>query len=145
MSLHPSILKLSYRQCAGLILTFNRQLADNPDDTQPLTAFWNTFQLSDDDSHSPPDSPLDSIPNLKSTQYTSPKVLQRRRAPSEATALIRSKNTLAHFHPALNLPDFLNTFGPLIFPLYRLALLRKRILLLGDAPVEMACNFGKHL
>lgn len=46
-------------------------------------------------------------------------------------------------HPALSLPIFLDTFGPLIFPLYKAALLRKRILLVGQAPVELACNFGR--
>ena len=38
---------------------------------------------------------------------------------------------------------FLDTFGPLIFPLYKTALLRKRILLVAQAPVELACNFGQ--
>ena len=46
-------------------------------------------------------------------------------------------------HPALSLPLFLDTFGPLIFPLFKAALLRKRILLVGQAPVELACNFGQ--
>lgn len=64
---------------------------------------------------------------------------------SEGTTLLSSKNVLAPYHPALKLPDLLSSFGPLIFPLYRAALLRKRILLLGDAPVETACNFGEIL
>ena len=46
-------------------------------------------------------------------------------------------------HPALAMHDFLDTFGPLIFPLYRAALLRKRILLLGHPPVQQLCNFGE--
>ena len=33
-------------------------------------------------------------------------------------------------------------FGPLIFPLYKAALLRKRILLVTQAPVEIACKYG---
>ena len=35
----------------------------------------------------------------------------------------------------------LDTFGPLIFPLYRASLLRKRILLMGSPPVQRNCNF----
>lgn len=49
---------------------------------------------------------------------------------------------LPSHHPALSLPAFLDAFGPLIFPLYKAALLRKRILLVAQAPVEQTCNFG---
>ena len=45
-------------------------------------------------------------------------------------------------HPALSLPTLLRQFGPLIFPLYRAALLRKRILLVGEPPVQQSCNYG---
>jgi hypothetical protein len=68
--------------------------------------------------------------------------MQRSRAVSDATALLTLKHVLAAYHPALSLPDLVDTFGPLIFPLYRAALLRKRILLVGDPPVELSCNFG---
>jgi hypothetical protein len=49
---------------------------------------------------------------------------------------------LSGHHPALSLPSLLNTFGPLVYPLYKAALLRKRILIMNQAPVELACNFG---
>jgi hypothetical protein len=39
--------------------------------------------------------------------------------------------------------ESLKLFGPLIFPLYRAALLRKRILIVTDTPVEFACNLGE--
>lgn len=45
-------------------------------------------------------------------------------------------------HPGLSMPTFLSTFGPLVFPLHRAAILRKRILLLGSTPVQPACNYG---
>ena len=48
---------------------------------------------------------------------------------------------LSSHHPALALPTSIFTFGPLLFPLYKAALLRKRILLMHQAPVELACNF----
>ncbi|KAJ6080755.1 hypothetical protein N7499_005629 [Penicillium canescens] len=48
---------------------------------------------------------------------------------------------LTPFHPASSLPGLMDCFGPLIFPLYRAALLRKRILFMGEAPVHTACNY----
>ena len=44
-------------------------------------------------------------------------------------------------HPALQLSYMAHLFGPLIFPLYRAALCRKRILIVTHAPVHMACDF----
>jgi hypothetical protein len=52
-------------------------------------------------------------------------------------------HTLSPDHPALSLINYLDLFGPLAFPIYRAALLRERILILGQAPVEQACKFGK--
>ena len=49
---------------------------------------------------------------------------------------------LSPHHPALSLPRLLDTFGPLVYPLYKAALLRKRILMVTQAPVELSCNFG---
>ena len=49
---------------------------------------------------------------------------------------------LSPSHPALSLPTLIDTFGPLIYPLYKAALLRKRTLIVHEAPVEQACNFG---
>ncbi|KAI7161122.1 hypothetical protein KC349_g2974 [Hortaea werneckii] len=43
-------------------------------------------------------------------------------------------------HPALYMPALLDCFGPLIFPLCRASLLRKRILMLGSPPVQRNCS-----
>ncbi|KAK5111456.1 hypothetical protein LTR62_004908 [Meristemomyces frigidus] len=43
-------------------------------------------------------------------------------------------------HPGLRVNALLDTFGPLIFPLHRAALLRQRILMLGAPPVQHSCN-----
>ena len=75
-------------------------------------------------------------------QLTPQGEFRRGRALSDATAVTSPNHALAPFHPALSSPELIDEFGPLIFPLYRAALLRKRILLMGDAPIEMACNFG---
>ncbi|OAX85077.1 hypothetical protein ACJ72_00549 [Emergomyces africanus] len=114
-----------------------RSLADDPDNTEPLSAYWETYQVSED-AISLPDSPLGSIASLKTPVRD---VYARHRALSDATALISSKQSLAPYHPAHSLPEFLDAFGPLVFQLYRVALLRKRILLVGEAPVEESCNF----
>jgi hypothetical protein len=54
-------------------------------------------------------------------------------------------HTLASHHPAASLLELLDLFGPLLFPLYRAALLRKRILLVTEAPVEFADNIVYNL
>ncbi|WEW54796.1 hypothetical protein PRK78_000221 [Emydomyces testavorans] len=118
-----------------------QKLAENYSDTQPLAEYWETFQLPNYENESPPDSPVASIAGLKAKQPMRPDDFYRGRALSDATALLTSKQVLAPFHPALCLPDFKDSFGPLMFPLYRAALLRNRILFIGDAPVELSCNF----
>ncbi|KAG6039305.1 hypothetical protein E4U41_003003 [Claviceps citrina] len=52
-----------------------------------------------------------------------------------------SEPTLSPFHPAWSLVDLLDTFGPLIYPVQRAALLRKRILISCHAPVHQVCDF----
>ncbi|KAM5487714.1 hypothetical protein McanCB56680_000643 [Microsporum canis] len=126
----------SWKHAAGL-KDLAVQLAADPDNTQPLTEYWEKYQLRESEVNSPPDSPLDSMSHAKPAPAPAKR---RQRALSDATALI-SNHILPSYHPALTLPDFLDSFGPLIFPLYRAALLRKRIVFLGDAPVETSCNF----
>jgi hypothetical protein len=65
----------------------------------------------------------------------------RSRSLSEPGTALVPGQTLSQSHPALSLGEFMNTLGPLIFPIYRAALARKRILLVTHAPVEPACNF----
>ena len=66
----------------------------------------------------------------------------RNRGMSDAPAKLGFTQSLSEAHPAKSLPTFLKAFGPLVFPLYRAALLRKRILLVGEAPVHINCNYG---
>ncbi|KAK0748826.1 hypothetical protein B0T21DRAFT_407305 [Apiosordaria backusii] len=65
----------------------------------------------------------------------------RNRSASDGTALIPPGHRLSPYHPAWSLTSLLDTFGPLIFPIHRAALLRKRILISCHAPVHEACNF----
>lgn len=64
---------------------------------------------------------------------------------STATNYIHSTHHLTPDHPASSLLDSVQLFGPLIFPLFKAALLRKRILILTEAPVEFSCNLGMRI
>ncbi|KAI9877014.1 MAG: hypothetical protein M1830_005034 [Pleopsidium flavum] len=118
-------------------------LAEDTARTQPLEDFWEAHRISDNDASIRPESPVGSPSSLQlrpiRKQLTNGNV--RNRNISDATALESPSPTLSPFHPALSLPNFLETFGPLVFPLYKAALLRKRILLIGQAPVELTCNY----
>ncbi|KAH6681988.1 hypothetical protein B0J14DRAFT_228237 [Halenospora varia] len=65
----------------------------------------------------------------------------RNRSASDGAALLPPGQHLSAYHPAWSLPSLLETFGPLIFPIHRAALLRKRILITAHAPVQETCNF----
>ena len=56
--------------------------------------------------------------------------------------MLPPEHNLSLHHPAWSLPHLLEAFGPLIFPIHRACLLRKRILITAHAPVEETCNFG---
>ncbi|KAM0091745.1 hypothetical protein ACP6JD_004877 [Aspergillus fumigatus] len=109
--------------------------------TQPLSDYWDNFEIrANDASNIPADSPLESPVSLRFRER--PDNLQRNRAFSDAIVLEASRPALTPFHPASSLPEFLDSFGPLIFPLYRAALLRKRILFMAEAPVHIPCNYA---
>lgn len=63
---------------------------------------------------------------------------------SESTMLEPSgRGLLTPLHPARSTTDLLDTFGPLVFPLYRALLMRKRVLLICRPPLRQSCHFGK--
>ena len=122
-------------------------LIKDPTSTNVLEEFWELHKVRD----SSPDAESDSLPTSPTsvsyqplrTASGKPKGHGRNRSASDGTVLLRPENNLSAYHPAWSLPDLLETFGPLIFPIYRAALLRKRILVVTHAPVEQTCNFGK--
>jgi hypothetical protein len=67
----------------------------------------------------------------------------RNRSLSDGTALLPPGHKLSSYHPARGLTSLLDMFGPLIFPIHRAALLRKRVLISCHAPVHEICNFGR--
>lgn len=110
-------------------------MIDDPTDHTALDTFW--------DSH-------------KKTDKERPGSAARDESPSEGYQKLRALSTISLgtpgvtrtlpvHHPALAIPEFLQVFGPLLFPLARAALLQKRILILGEAPVEVTCNYVYNL
>ncbi|MCJ1392299.1 hypothetical protein MMC18_005166 [Xylographa bjoerkii] len=132
----------SWKHAEGL-----KELAEHlvldPTKTKPLEDYWEANRLSEEVfteiSGSRPNSSQKSEhdrPQRKASPST--KGSGRNRAISNASALGSPGQGLSLHHPALSLPSLLDTFGPLVYPLYKAALLRKRILMVTQAPVELS-------
>ena len=121
-------------------------MAQNPTQTSSLEDFWLEHQLREEtlqDQIPQNGSPsIDRVRRRQTQAQSNGHVRTRNRAISTASALAPPGQSLSSHHPALSLPTFLDAFGPLIYPIYKAALLRKRLLIVGHAPVELSCNFG---
>lgn len=89
-------------------------------------------------SRSPPASPV--LSRFSSFKNYSSFRSERQASQTKNTSLLPS-HELSNLHPVLSLHDLISFFGPLIFPLFRAALARKRILIVSTAPVQRACHF----
>ncbi|KAI6365488.1 hypothetical protein MCOR31_006949 [Pyricularia oryzae] len=131
----------SWRHAEGL-REMAMKLAVENKDLSILETYWEKNKAHDSMSpsaeppkESPPSSPSVTFqPGATQSQF-------RKRTGSDAQALVPPGHQLSPFHPAWSLSDLLDTFGPLIFPIHRAALLRKRILISTYAPVHQACDF----
>ncbi len=124
----------------------DRALSQDPENKQPLEEFWIAHQIHEEQSREEAliiDSLSVDKAKRKQGRASNGHARARDRAASTVSAMATPGQSLTPHHPARSLPIFLDTFGPLIFPLYKAALLRRRILLIGHTPVELACNFGK--
>ena len=119
-----------------------RKLIENISDTSPLEAYWSEHQLQPSRLPAAPDESTESLSFPKNNANGG---YQKFRSMSTASTFTPGIHTLSPHHPAATLMESLDIFGPLIFPLYRFALLRKRILIITDAPVEFACNIVYNL
>ena len=107
-------------------------------DTKRLEDYWDEHKV-EEGKQILPDESTDTLAGKTNGYHKS-------RAMSAGSAFTHGEvHTLAPHHPAVALMQMLNVFGPLIFPLYRAALLRQRILLVTEAPVEFACNIVYNL
>ncbi|MBE3048906.1 DUF2347 domain-containing protein [Candidatus Bathyarchaeota archaeon] len=122
---------------------FNRKLAVDREQMALLDAYWEQHQAGSDPEPGPPggNTPIAS-PTVVTRPSRRPKGHLRDRTPSDGNVMFPPGHTLSEYHPARSLTALLDTFGPLVFPLHRAALLRKRILISCHAPVHEMCNFG---
>jgi hypothetical protein len=122
------------------------KLAADRKQTQLLDDYWEKNGLRETSAPQPlKDTPLESpLLSIKASRPGLGKGHARNRSASDGAALIPPGHRLSPFHPAWSLTSLLDTFGPLIFPIHRAALLRKRILISCHAPVHEVCNFGTH-
>lgn len=109
-------------------------------DESLLSEYWEAFRIGGSDA-AVMESPIESPINQRVRSGDRPTVRQSR-AFSDAMVLENARPALTPFHPASSLPSFIETLGPLVFPLHRAALLRKRILVMTEAPVQTPCNYG---
>ncbi|RYP58029.1 hypothetical protein DL769_009143 [Monosporascus sp. CRB-8-3] len=122
------------------------RLAANSKETNLLEEYWEKHQARDSETTESetslqkhmPDSPAISV---QIPAKRPPHGHARSRSMSDGTALLASDHKLSPYHPARSLTRLLHIFGPLIFPIQRAALLRKRILISCHAPVHEICNF----
>lgn len=131
----------AWRHAEGL-KAMAAKLAGDRKQTRLLEDYWEHCGTRDPSRQPNPikDSPMAS-PALGKRSI--PQSNARNRSASEGGALMQPGHRLSPFHPAWSLNNLLDTFGPLIFPIHRAALLRKRILISTHAPVNEVCNFGK--
>lgn len=112
------------------LINTHSTLIDNHMDTFALEAFWEKHKSNGELDQATPQS-----------EEEPPTGYQKPRGLSVSTLLSPgTHHFLPAYHPALNLPETLKSFGPLIFPIFRSVLSHKRVLILGEAPVELMCD-----
>lgn len=106
------------------------KLAKDATAVEVLDRYWQTNKAKQTDAAA--DDDLPPSPTLER------RTLGRGRSASDGTAL--QPNRLSPYHPAWSLTGLLDRLGPLVFPIYRAALLRRRILISCHAPVRDMCH-----
>ncbi|KAH8595649.1 hypothetical protein B0O99DRAFT_622371 [Bisporella sp. PMI_857] len=119
------------------------ELIGDASKTKVLEEFWEKHKGQDTSSNVEAGDSLLDIPGsiYKLRTLGKAKGHGRNRSASDGAALLAPGHNLSAYHPAWSLLSLLEIFGPLIFPIHRAALLRKRILITAHAPVEQTCNF----
>jgi hypothetical protein len=120
-------------------MSLNRNLAKNRNMTEILEKYWDSNKAKEGEAFSPVNTPISPVPDQ------SRKTHDRNSSLTDGVSLFQPEHKLSPYHPAWSLAELLDTFGPLIFPIHRAALLRQRILISCHAPVHEICNFGRQL
>jgi hypothetical protein len=124
------------------------KLAISVKETSLLERYWEKNQAREESTQKEAAASRESLELTAVTFQEQPKPSRkqssaRNRSASDGAGLPPLGHKLSPFHPAWSLTALLDTFGPLIFPIHRAALLRKRILISCHAPVQEICNFGE--
>ncbi|RPA72573.1 hypothetical protein BJ508DRAFT_186507, partial [Ascobolus immersus RN42] len=138
----------AWRHAKGLRELAKQVASDNPSGIEAVKAYWEEHRVSESETSSEAEI-LESPSTPSSLRYRRagkqpPSTRQRSISdmtfPATPTTPMNVE-PISPDHPILSLPGYLETFGPLVFPLYRAALLRKRILFIVEPPVERACEW----
>ncbi|PNP54353.1 hypothetical protein THARTR1_05560 [Trichoderma harzianum] len=107
----------------------------NRNQTEILEKYWDSNKAKEGETFSTVNTPLSPVPDqLRKTHG-------RHSSLTDGVSLFQPEHKLSPYHPAWSLAELLDSFGPLIFPIHRAALLRQRILISCHAPVHEICNF----
>ncbi|PTB58783.1 hypothetical protein M431DRAFT_76290 [Trichoderma harzianum CBS 226.95] len=110
-------------------------LAKNRNQTEILEKYWDSNKAKEGETFSTVNTPISPVPDqLRRTHG-------RHSSLTDGVSLFQPEHKLSPYHPAWSLAELLDSFGPLIFPIHRAALLRQRILISCHAPVHEICNF----
>ena len=123
------------------------KLAKDGKDTSLLEEYWEATKARKGEHFTTPPSqetpigsPVVTFSGDLPTQRQ--KTHGRGRSLSDGAALAPARQKLSPYHPAWSLTRLLDRFGPLIFPIHRAALLRRRILISCHTPVHEVCDYG---
>lgn len=116
-----------------------RNLVKDRNQTEVLEKYWNTNKAKEGETFSTTATPISPVPDPLNKAHN------RNSSLTDGVSLLQPEHKLSPYHPAWSLPELLDRFGPLIFPIHRAALLRQRILISCHAPVHEVCNFGRQL
>lgn len=122
-----------------------RKVIKDVSDTSPLEEYWGQHQMQPSQATALPEESTEDLFMSRKDSHADTNGYQKFRSMSAGSAVTPGMHTFAAHHPATTLLDFLDSTGPLIFPLYRAAILRKRLLIITEAPVEFACNIVYNL
>lgn len=127
-----------------------REFAKNVSNYDALEQFWKIRRADDveeTDGATFTGTPAESTSSLRNRRSPSRRSVMsyrrqqnRSRSNSELMPTIRFRPLLQH-DPLRSLVGLIDSLGPLIFPVYRAALARKRILIFGEPPVERMCHY----
>lgn len=113
-----------------------QEVVSHADDREGLEQYWKQHQ---DVGGAEATTTSANSRDLETADSTQP---SRARSRSNASGVISTQDRIPSDHPALSASSLLECFGPLLFPLIRSALLRRRILILGSPPVQRNCNYA---